>query len=506
MNEPLFIAWLAAIGTLILLPTAGRVSRLGFASLTLPVGAAVYMLSGLALLAANDDFSTLTAMTIASGAGILIAGLSAGSMRSRIPPGSLTKWFGGALLSVITYGLIATIFNTISLTQVTTDSFRYFINAETLERTGSIVALDAFDVRMRHLGTPLLHTVGAFTGRDYSAAITPTMAIGGLGVISWLATSAFTLMATPRKWRWVLLGTAITLLLATNRPVFHALYLNGHMTFAIFLLIGVGAGWIGAVQRNPALFLPAGLALGATATMRPEAAITVALFVLPFLVDRRIEARAIWYLVGPFVVAVILWNGVVFPSNAVAADLGIAGPVRGPLYIAVGVVILAIVRSRPWATRILPVLPTALAAMFGVYLLASTISDPDEAWGTVYATFHNIILGSGRWGAFWWVVLPLVILAGRNVRFPFDKLWVTPIYLFGFAYVSFAFLRGAAYRVGSGDSGSRILMHIALVAVTYLVIAGAAIVHDGPGDGDEQVTPSARHQVGESASEARDSV
>jgi hypothetical protein len=233
-------------------------------------------------------------------------------------------------------------------------------------------------------------------------------------------------------------------------------------------------------------YLPAGLALAATVTMRPEAAITVLMFVLPFLVDRRIRERAIWLLIGPFAVAVLLWNGIVFPANAVAADLGVVGPVRGPLFIAAGVVILALVRDRAWMDRVLPVLPTALAALLAAYILASTIRDPDMAWRTVYATFHNVILGSGRWGAFWWVVLPLVILAGRHVRFRYQKLWVTPIALFGLAYVAFAFLRGSNYRVGSGDSGNRILMHIALVAVTYLVIAGAAIVRDSLDEGDER--------------------
>lgn len=495
MSEPLFVVWLAAIGTLALFPLAGRISGFGFASLTLPIGAASYILSGLVLLVAGDSFSTYGAMLTATGAAIVVALLSARSSLSRIPAGSRWTGIGGALLSIAAYGLIAAAFNAVPLTQVTTDSFRYLISAETLERTGSIVALDTFDVRMRHLGTPLLHTVGAFSGRDYSAAITPTMAMSGLGVMIWLATSGFALLATPRRWRWALLGSAMLLLLTTNRTVFHAIYLNGHMFFAIFLLINVGVSWIGAVRRDPVLFVPAGLALGAMATMRPEAAITVAIFVLPFLVDRRIETPAIWYLIAPFSIAVLLWNGLVFPANAAPADLGVAGPVYGPLFIAAGVVILAAIRDRSWTTQILPHLPKALVAILALYILGSTISDPNDAWRTVYSTVHNIVLGSGRWGAFWWVVVPLLILAARNARFPFHKLWTTPIALFGLAYISFAFLRGSGYRVGSGDSGNRILMHIALVAITYLVVAGGAIVHSSPGTDDEPAASGAPDDV-----------
>jgi hypothetical protein len=51
-----------------------------------------------------------------------------------------------------------------------------------------------------------------------------------------------------------------------------------------------------------------------------------------------------------------------------------------------------------------------------------------------------------------------------------------PIVGFGILFFILPYLRGSAYRVGFGDSGSRIATHIVLVVVAYVLLVASETI------------------------------
>ncbi|MDH3500795.1 MAG: hypothetical protein OEM97_11775, partial [Acidimicrobiia bacterium] len=380
------------------------------------------------------------------------------------------------LATVATLWLIAIAVDTIAATRFNTDSFRYLISAATLEETGDLTGIGYRDMSKRLLGTPMLHTFGTVSGRGYVAVITPMLALSGAATMVWLSSEAFTSVRTPRKWRLLLLVTGVAALISTNRFVFASFYVNGHMLFAVMALIGVGAAWLGTVRRMPALLLPAGLAFAALVPIRAESTIVAAVLLLPFVARGRLGTHALSLLVTPFVAAVIMWHGFAFPRLVSEADPGWFGPSRGPLFIGIFVCTACLGRRTRIggfmadnASRI------ALLGLLG-YTTVSAVRRPDILIDSITATIDNMFR-LGLWSLFWWMLTPVLLtVVVAKVRFRYSEVWSSGLLGFAVALMALPYLRGVAYRGGWEDSGNRMLLHIVLVVVAYLIVMGAAAI------------------------------
>ncbi len=485
MISVVFTMSLAVIGMLILAPLMHRLPRYAVVALGVPVGAAAYILAGLGLLTFGVRFATARALLLSAllGLGLAIAA-SIRSSGSRDHP-SGREIVDTTVLGCLLIGSIATFFQLVPLTRLNTDSYLYLTAAETLERTGSLATIDPLIVRMRLIGAPFLHTIGSVSGLGYSPSITPVIGASAFFVMGWICCEAFEKLATPRRWRLALVVTALLTLLASNRLVFHLFYVNGHLVFATLLLAGLGLAWLGAIERRTAFLVPAGIAFGALAVVRPESSLTVAVFLIPFLVPGRADRAGLVALIAPFVAAVIMWNGLVYPPHAVPGELGLLGPVRGPLFAAAAICGALVVGGLRVSTPLLERAPQLALGAAVAFVVASTLFRPHILFRTINATAVNL-LSAGMWGALWLTLIPLVALAAWGARFPLQRLWIEPLVLFGVMFFVFAFLRGSPYRIGWSDSGSRMLMHVAFVATTYVVISMASLIR--PSVGDEEIT------------------
>ena len=79
------------------------------------------------------------------------------------------------------------------------------------------------------------------------------------------------------------------LLLSTNRFVYHAFYLNGHLLFAALLVVIAGAGWLQV--RTASLSWLQLVAVPALIVTRPEGFLVAGLALLPTLLSARIPRR-----------------------------------------------------------------------------------------------------------------------------------------------------------------------------------------------------------------------
>ena len=334
---------------------------------------------------------------------------------------------------------------------------------------------------MRHLGAPLLHTGGVITGRGYLAAITPLLAASGLATAAWVAWEGFVMWATPTRWRWLLLAATAALLVSTNRWLYHAFYVNGHMAVAVFLVVGVGATWVAARRGVWLLLIPAAVAFAALPPWRPEATVTGAVFLIPLLSVVAIPVGLRWLLAAPFVIATVLWHGIAYPARAMDGDLGVFGPAYGNLFIAAGIVVLLGVASVAPVRRVAVYAPWVLLAGLAGYVGLSAAFDPRTLEDSLAATGSNLAV-SGLWGVYWWVVPLFIVGALLVIRFRLQSMWTMSIFGYALALLAFVYLREGAYRVGTGDSGSRMMVHAAFVAIVYVVLAAAAALagEDGP--------------------------
>ncbi len=488
MTEMALMVWMALIGFAVLSPLWGRVSPFGIGAMAFPTGVAAYALGSLLLLTVDVGFSTVAALVVASIGGMAVVvvggrrpGASAGVMLATI----------GVVVGACT--IAAIILQNVHVARLTADSVRYLATADALETAGSLDGVNAWDLRMRHLGAPLLHTGGVMTGRGYLASITALLAASGLATAAWAAWEGFAVWATPTRWRWLLLGATAALLISTNRWLYHAFYINGHMAIGVFLMVGVGATWVAARRGAWVLLIPAAAAFGALPPWRPEAALTGAVFLIPLVSVVAIPIALRWALAAPFLAAILLWHGIAYPARALDGDLGVFGPVYGNLFVAAGIVVLLAVASVARVRRVAVYAPWVMLAGLAAYIALAAAFDPRTLEDTLAATGSNLAV-SGLWGLYWWVLPLFIVGALLVIRFRLQSMWTMSIFGYTLALLAFVYLREGSYRVGTGDSGSRMMIHAVFVVIVYVVLAASAALARDSGVDEAQV-PNAAEEI-----------
>jgi hypothetical protein len=232
---------------------------------------------------------------------------------------------------------------------------------------------------------------------------------------------------------------------------------------------------------------PATLATVALVPLRPEAVLVAGTALLPLvfapavpLAWRRAPIFALgattllWYAGGLLRVGMI--EGLdPDPSVLLAIVLGAAALVAA---------LIPALFGFGWSTvrrLVVSVLVVALAVL--------TLVRPDEVVASLEATAENL-MGAGSWGWFWPAMVGLLALAWRSR----PKAWgilVWPLATFPALGLLLALLRGIPYRVGPGDSFSRMLMHIVPLLALALVARlerPAVWTHDREQPSPEMVT------------------
>jgi hypothetical protein len=464
--------WIVAIGALGALPVTGAGIRRAHIAVMMPCGYALYVVAAL-MLVILERFSAIGALALASA----VALAAAGAWASRPERRGTIEWrriFAGVAVVAGVAAVVAIVAQLVHVARLTPDSMAYLTAAGGLERFGSLDAGSGSAVLKRLLVVPALEAPGALTGRGYVASVMPLFAVAGVGLCAWLAHQALQVVATPRRWVAWILGSAGLFLLTTNRVVYNGAYIHTHLVFATFLLLGTGAAWLALQQRTWVLVLPAALGFAALPMLRAEAVIVVIVFLVPIVVELRVPVATRWALVAAPAATTFLWFGLAVPPQVKAAELGLTGPVFSNLLGIAGLIALvAATQSEP----LRPITARAPAIVLGAvlaYVAVSVLRDP-AVFGTSLAAMGANLTRDGGWGTFWPIAVLLVVVALIRIRLPFERLFTYPIVTYWVAVVAFAFLRDGAYRMGAGDSGNRMMMHIVFVTMVYLVMAAGAL-------------------------------
>jgi hypothetical protein len=146
--------------------------------------------------------------------------------------------------------------------------------------------------------------------------------------------------------------------------------------------------------------------------------------------------------------------------------------VFGSLVAVIGAALVVAVGGLQSAQRWVGYTDRVALAGLALLVLIYAIRAPDVLLGSLESTFRNLTY-NGLWLLTWLAAIGLLGVALLVHRIPDARLWTVPMFGFGLLFWLLPLLRDGAWRVGTGDSGNRILAHILFVVVAFLVLAAA---------------------------------
>ena len=106
-----------------------------------------------------------------------------------------------------------------------------------------------------------------------------------------------------------------------------------------------------------------------------------------------------------------------------------------------------------------------LAGILSLYLLSQ-----EKAVESCLIFLSNAI-ATGHWGAFWWTFGPIVVflmILGPRIRS--EGVWLAVLGGGLLIILLLGAIRSDPYRTGWGDSGNRMLIHLAPLAIMYTLV------------------------------------
>jgi hypothetical protein len=461
MVELAVIAALAFTGVL-LAGLSGVTQPAARLALALPLGVAGYVAVLLVLLVAGVAVAPHAVLAT------LAVGLTVTAAMRR--PETLPWAVGGAALQ----GVAMVVIHRLAFARVTPDSFRYLEAAGILRDFRSLEALTGPLALTRQFTYPAVQALAAPGG--YLRTLSMLALLAAVGVVLVAANQTLGAAAPPPALQVLVLAAT----LVPNRVAFNALYLNGHTLFAALLLIVAAAAWIAWKQPSAAgrWWLPATLSTAALVPLRPEAVLVTGFALLPWVVAPAVPLawrRAPMIALGA---TTILWYG----GGPLRLELSAGRDPDSSVVLAVvlGVAALAATVITPlWRvswTLVRRVVVTGLVAgTLGVALLRT-----DQLLASARATGENLT-GAGFWGWFWPAVVVLLAV-GWHRRPAAWGILLWPIATFPLLGLVVAIAREKPYRVGPGDSFSRMLMHLVPVVALALLARFEQPVDPEPSD------------------------
>lgn len=469
MVEATGVTTLFVIG-LLLLYSAGLKSTAGLAALSLPTGAAAFVTAGLLLVSsgsASNPWSTLGMVSVIAAVASMVA-----QRKVRVPTLRLAK-NGACWAGVVGIVLLLTLLlEAVNIASFTPDSFRYITTSSLLRGNGTLDAAPGYLLEDRGFSLPYLHSLAQDQSPGYLASLGPSMAMSGLGILLWIGHGFLSRVRIRPVVRWVLPFAVASAIFTTNRFIFHAFYINGHMVFAVWLLLITASCLVVARRDRPIiekpLFLAAALATAAIVPLRLEAGVIVGLTLIAASVVTKADKQPAFLLIVLGLVAVT-WYGLIVPASYEVAGnaatqstigLAIGGGVAG----LVGAGRCVFTQHWPRGTLLV------LHALFWFILAFFALRDAEPLLSGVKSTVVNLT-GPGLWGASFPLLLVLTLAILCTLRF--RGMGIVAFPLGSFLPVAFilSYVGGPTYRVAPGDSLNRMWVHFLLLIGLILIAA-----------------------------------
>jgi hypothetical protein len=267
----------------------------------------------------------------------------------------------------------------------------------------------------------------------------------------------------------ILVVLACLLLVSTDIISFQFFYLHSTFPAAVYLIVAVASFWLADCEKNQAWLVFAVLGLLGFCLTRIESPL-FSLIYLALVVSRAgYSYRVRLTLTLSFLLPVIVWYLVIGVSTIYGVKylnptntLGMVG-----LMAAFGLLVglTGIRKLERWILAYLPV-SMFLVILAGVGLMF--ILKSEHMLISLDSMLQNTFM-TGRWGATWYVLVILLVLAIWQPPVHFEGLFAWSIPIFVLLLLALVFVRNP-YHLRWTDSANRMLTHLAPVVLLYLMI------------------------------------
>lgn len=453
MTQPVLFALIYAAGLAFNLAWGPRRDALLSCALAFPCGLTIWVLGGVVGLASGAGHAPIF------GAGALIAAVigsvATGLSRRSAPPSWRVLAAGTGL-----FAAAAVLVSGFSLAKFSPDSHQ-FIRLATLFARGSGVDEVIPFLADRGIFTILSCAGSELAGVEFLYSLAPVVGLSMgalLAATTWRALAGQGVDGLHRA-----LATAgVTLAVMSAFIVaYHTVYIHANFGSGLYLF-GFGAlYWMAERDDDTSLLAPAFLCLTAFSLHRVEAPLFAALFAVLAVWPSRLPR-------GPLAGGLLLFGAVtagwLLPiSGAIPPESHFLTPGRA--------VMLSLLSLVPAAglllTRRLPRrlfdrhLPHLLLIGSAAGLVLFFALEPEHMEESVMAVAVNLLNPSlGIWGYVWWAAIVLAVLSWATPTLPVGRPMLVGIAVSVIVVLVLGAFR-IPYRIGIGDSASRMAMHFA---------------------------------------------
>ena len=261
-------------------------------------------------------------------------------------------------------------------------------------------------------------------------------------------------------------------------------YLNSHLLMAGYYSLGFATCLRGNDKSEKSRFLHlSALLIGSIAFIRLEGLLLMTLLIISFVSMNNISRKNLVKFCAIALVAPGLW----YLRLAIAGASGstIISPRNTILMLLMAITPLILSWWRQ-SIKVVDYLPNltiiGLVCIFCLLLLTR-----EQAIESSLIFLANTV-GTGYWGAFWWTFGPLTIVGlSLGPRIKHEIVWLTTLGGGLLLILLLGAIRTDPYRIGWGDSGNRMLVHIAPLAVLYIAVKVHACFGKSDDIADEQM-------------------
>ncbi len=316
--------------------------------------------------------------------------------------------------------------------------------------------------------TEALQSAAAIISDDYLYTVQPLFALSLIGIFIFLSNEVLNEIKTgnlylPRS------IVAFSFMGSTYFMIFQTFYIHDNFVVGIFTLIAVSAFWLAHQQQKSGWLFFGSLATIGMSLSRVEGPV-FALIILSLSLsqDQFAYRNRLWTYLIP-ATTVSGWYSIIL--TVVNQDVYFLKTDRVILVIGafLGLALLTILSNNHWIRKIIFSRMQILLTM-GVMLIfmVLVILQPAHMWTNISMIASNMFT-NGRWGSFWYFILPLLFFTIPLPKIPRERLITINLVSFFLLLVALGGLRNP-YRLGWSDSANRMLVHIVPTLILYLVI------------------------------------
>jgi hypothetical protein len=370
-----------------------------------------------------------------------------------------------ALVCTGIWAALAAIFSSFNASNFSPDSFQITLTGR-LFGLGGLTEPVWEGMAARSLFHPFAHAHGSLVGLDYLYAHHPMIGVGLLTSLTGLMYAGLQRLQVSRGRSLTVSALAAVALTSTYVFAWHFFYVHANFGAGAYLMLFAAAFWFGEVESDAGWLVVAAVAMVGLALQRFETNLVAALFFGLLTARTRFTPQDIARSFGPAVAAICIWL-------ALVAINGESRFLNRPKAFVMGAVLIAAyayVRSG-WWPRLRQAVPPLVVVVLVLGLAWAFATRPAQMLLAVENLYRNVFtLEWISWGLTPWVLTALAILAWRAPRLPADTGFAYGIPAFVLFVLLIVRMRSGAYRLGWGDSGNRMMVHVLAVALFYVAM------------------------------------